>query len=53
MLTAVEKHVEQMKECQQAQGIDRHLFGLAILALENGMQMPDIFTDPAFTKRYG
>jgi len=34
------------------QGIDRHLFGLKIVAAENGFDIPDIFIDPAYEKRY-
>ena len=48
---AVEAHIAQMKDCVKGQGIDRHMFGLGILSLENGLPMPEIFTDPSFTKR--
>lgn len=32
------------------QAIDRHLLGLKLLALEENLTMPEIFTDPAFAK---
>lgn len=47
---AVTKFNTTMFECIHAQGCDRHLMGLAILAwLETGGEnMPEIFTDPSF-----
>lgn len=30
------------------QGWDRHLFGMKIWALENGMATPEIFNDPSY-----
>lgn len=30
------------------QGFDRHLFALRLLAKENNLKMPDLFTDPAY-----
>lgn len=51
LVAAVESHNTQMGECQKCQGVDRHLFGLYITAVESGMEVPEIFTDPAYTKR--
>ena len=33
-------------------GCDRHLFGLQITAREQGLPVPELFTDPAYTKRF-
>ncbi|XP_047739674.1 peroxisomal carnitine O-octanoyltransferase-like [Hyalella azteca] len=46
-------HDAQMRECQAGQGVDRHLLGLYITALEAGQDVPAIFTDPAFVKSGG
>ncbi|XP_072269521.1 peroxisomal carnitine O-octanoyltransferase [Pyxicephalus adspersus] len=34
-------------------GFDRHLLGLLLIAKEQGMAVPELFTDPAFTKSGG
>ncbi|XP_060551332.1 peroxisomal carnitine O-octanoyltransferase-like isoform X2 [Ruditapes philippinarum] len=47
---AADKHNKLMAEATENQGCDRHLFGLQILAVEGGLPMPQIFTDPAYTK---
>ncbi|OCT73980.1 hypothetical protein XELAEV_18032941mg [Xenopus laevis] len=52
MLKAFVKHNKMMKECQLAKGFDRHLLGLLLLAKEQGLPVPELFTDPAFTKRF-
>lgn len=31
-------------------GIDRHLLGMRLIAQENGLPVPEIFTDPAYKK---
>lgn len=41
-----------MAEAMNAEGCDRHLFGLKILAQEKGLPTPDLYTDPAWKKRY-
>jgi len=33
-------------------GCDRHLFGLQVLALGQGIQLPQLFTDKAYTLRF-
>jgi len=48
---AVTKHLTLMRECMHGQGVDRHLLGLKILALENNMPTPDLYTDPAYERR--
>ncbi|XP_071528137.1 peroxisomal carnitine O-octanoyltransferase [Panulirus ornatus] len=49
LTVAVNCHTHMMNQCQKNEGIDRHLFGLYIVALESGMDIPDLFTDPAYT----
>lgn len=34
-------------------GCDRHLLGLYLIAMENGLELPEIFTDPSFTRSGG
>ncbi|XP_078621988.1 peroxisomal carnitine O-octanoyltransferase-like isoform X1 [Branchiostoma floridae x Branchiostoma japonicum] len=53
MVRALKKHVELMEEAKSGNGIDRHLMGLQILAMQNGLPMPAIFTDPAYVKSGG
>lgn len=48
---SIDKHNQLMKEAKEAQGIDRHMFGLYILALEQGLPPPDLFVDPLMMKR--
>ena len=52
LLAAINKHNEWMAFCQEGKGCDRHLFGLAMIAMEAGMETPELFTDPAYKKRY-
>ena len=37
-----------MKLAKDGQGIDRHLMGLKLLALEHGFVMPEFFKDPVY-----
>nr|XP_045600362.1 peroxisomal carnitine O-octanoyltransferase-like isoform X1 [Procambarus clarkii] len=53
LIIAVDTHVQLMRQCQKNEGVDRHLFGLYIVALESGMDIPDLFLDPSFTKSGG
>lgn len=32
------------------QGFDRHLYALKLLAIENNMEIPGLFTDPAYSQ---
>lgn len=48
---AVAKHNRLMSEAMNAEGCDRHLFGLKILAQERGLPVPELYTDPAWKKR--
>ncbi|KAK4329415.1 hypothetical protein Pmani_000173 [Petrolisthes manimaculis] len=53
LVAAMNSHNEQMTECQKCQGVDRHLFGLLITALESGSEIPEIFTNSAYAKSGG
>ena len=50
---ASEKQKQLMTDACLGQGVDRHLFGLKRLAQEDGMDLPEIFTDPAWIKSGG
>lgn len=50
---AAEKHNRLMAEATDNQGCDRHLLGLQILALEGGLPMPQLYTDPSYVKSGG
>ncbi|XP_038078103.1 peroxisomal carnitine O-octanoyltransferase-like isoform X2 [Patiria miniata] len=52
-LVAIRKHDENMTEAANAEGCDRHLFGLQALAMEQGLPVPELYTDPAYTKSGG
>lgn len=47
------KHHKLMAECQNGRGFDRHLLGLLLIAKEEGLPVPKIFSDHAFTKSGG
>ncbi|XP_004381542.1 peroxisomal carnitine O-octanoyltransferase isoform X3 [Trichechus manatus latirostris] len=53
MLQAFAKHNEMMKDCSNGKGFDRHLLGLSLIAKEEGLPVPEIFTDPLFSKSGG
>lgn len=48
---AVKRHYELMKEAREGRGCDRHLFGLYCLAMESGIEVPQLFSDPSYFKR--
>lgn len=31
-------------------GVDRHLLGLKLIAIENGIEIPKLYQDPSFTR---
>ncbi|PVD30992.1 hypothetical protein C0Q70_10268 [Pomacea canaliculata] len=49
--SAVVKHNQLMQEATALEGCDRHLYGLAMIAREEGLETPQIFVDPAFSRR--
>lgn len=53
MLQAFAKHNKMMQECSTGKGFDRHLLGLLLTAKEEGLPVPELFTDPLFSKSGG
>ncbi|XP_036103334.1 peroxisomal carnitine O-octanoyltransferase [Molossus molossus] len=53
MLQAFAKHNKMMKDCSSGKGFDRHLLGLLLIAKEEGLPVPEIFTDPLFSRSGG
>jgi len=48
---AVKRHDDLMKEAREANGCDRHLFGLYCVAEENKLPIPELFQDASYSKR--
>ncbi|XP_055907676.1 carnitine O-acetyltransferase-like isoform X2 [Eupeodes corollae] len=47
---AVNVHREYTTMALQGRGVDRHLFGLKLMALENNLPIPEFYSLPAFTR---
>ncbi|GAB6021932.1 hypothetical protein CHUAL_006094 [Chamberlinius hualienensis] len=47
---AVETHKRYVAEAIKGYGVDRHLLGLKLLALENNLAVPEIFKDVGYEK---
>uniref|UniRef100_A0A1I8BY52 Carn_acyltransf domain-containing protein n=1 Tax=Meloidogyne hapla TaxID=6305 RepID=A0A1I8BY52_MELHA len=47
---AVDKHKKYSLEVMNGNGIDRHLLGLKLAALENGQQIPQLFNSKGYQK---
>nr|XP_006811175.1 PREDICTED: peroxisomal carnitine O-octanoyltransferase-like [Saccoglossus kowalevskii] len=52
-LTAINKHVQLMGECKRNEGCHRHLYGLEMIAAENGIPLPELYKDPSYMKSGG
>ncbi|XP_052770762.1 peroxisomal carnitine O-octanoyltransferase-like [Mya arenaria] len=50
---AAMKHNRLMAEATENKGCDRHLLGLQVLAIEGGLPMPQLYTDPSYIKSGG
>ncbi|XP_046906153.1 peroxisomal carnitine O-octanoyltransferase isoform X1 [Hypomesus transpacificus] len=50
---AFNKHNSLMADAQNGKGFDRHLLGLYLIAREEGLPTPDLFTDPLYAKSGG
>ena len=46
---AINAHVKYIGLAAQAQGVDRHFFGL-YLSVQDGKMAPDLFKDPVFVR---
>ncbi|NXF03069.1 OCTC octanoyltransferase, partial [Smithornis capensis] len=53
MHKAFAKHNKMRKECENGKGFDRHLLGLLLIAQEQGLPVPDLYGDKAFTASGG
>ncbi|XP_030827380.1 peroxisomal carnitine O-octanoyltransferase [Camarhynchus parvulus] len=53
MHKAFAKHNKMRKECENGRGFDRHLLGLLLIAQEQGLPVPDLYGDKAFTASGG
>jgi len=53
LLKAMNKQTASMVDCCNLKGCDRHLLALSIMAEEEGLPLPEIYTDPAWTKSGG
>ncbi|XP_074605471.1 peroxisomal carnitine O-octanoyltransferase-like isoform X2 [Brevipalpus obovatus] len=51
--SAVEKFQILMKQAMSGHGCDRHLLGLYLVAMQDGHDVHELFTDPAFIKSGG
>jgi hypothetical protein len=50
---AAQKFQQTMTNACNGFGCDRHLLGLYLAAIENGVEIPQIFSDPSFVKSGG
>ncbi|MBN2259460.1 MAG: choline/carnitine O-acyltransferase [Clostridiales bacterium] len=52
LITASKKHIEQIIECKNGQGFERHLFGLKKMheKFYPSQQLPEIFTSPSYQR---
>ncbi|NWR28898.1 OCTC octanoyltransferase, partial [Tachuris rubrigastra] len=53
MHKAIAKHNKMRKECENGKGFDRHLLGLLLIAQEQGLPVPELYGDKAFTASGG
>ncbi|KAM9302990.1 peroxisomal carnitine O-octanoyltransferase isoform 2-T2 [Morus bassanus] len=53
MHKAFAKHNKMRKECENGRGFDRHLLGLLLIAQEQGLPVPELYVDKAFTASGG
>ncbi|NWU90317.1 OCTC octanoyltransferase, partial [Upupa epops] len=53
MHKAFAKHNKMRKECENGKGFDRHLLGLLLIAQEQGLPVPELYVDKAYTASGG
>ncbi|CAG2100244.1 unnamed protein product [Medioppia subpectinata] len=53
MIKAGQKFQQTMVNACNGHGCDRHLLGLYLAALENGVEVPELYTDPSYTRSGG
>lgn len=47
---AIDGHKQYAQEAIMGYGVDRHLLGLKLLAVESGMNIPKLYQDAGFVK---
>lgn len=50
MSNALKGHSDYAKMVVSGNGVDRHLLGLKLIALENGLEVPEFYNDPGYTR---
>lgn len=50
MSIAIQKHKQLASEAVLGQGVDRHLWGLKMIALSESMEIPELYKDIAYTR---
>lgn len=50
MKNAINAHKNYVSQAVQGLGIDRHLLGLKLIAKENGIEVPALYSDEGYTK---
>lgn len=50
MLRAVNAHKELAGQAAVGQGVDRHLFGMKMIAQNEGMELPELYKDVGYTR---
>ncbi|XP_020281994.1 carnitine O-acetyltransferase-like [Pseudomyrmex gracilis] len=50
MIRAINAHKELASEAAMGQGVDRHLFGLKMIAQSEGMELPELYKDVGYTR---
>ncbi|GFU17044.1 peroxisomal carnitine O-octanoyltransferase [Nephila pilipes] len=53
MQAAANKFKSLMKDCSENKGCDRHLLGLYMMAIDEGMEVPQLFLDSSWSKSGG
>ncbi|CAH0603196.1 unnamed protein product [Chrysodeixis includens] len=48
--SAINSHKNYTVQALQGLGVDRHLLGLKLTAIENGIELPSIYSDAGFTR---
>lgn len=51
--TATDTQHRLMNDARKGNGVDRHLFGLWCAAFENDQEIPELYSDPLYTKSGG
>ncbi|PNF29520.1 Carnitine O-acetyltransferase [Cryptotermes secundus] len=50
LVAAVKSHKDYATQAALGQGVDRHLLGLKLAAIENGMQIHPLYRDPSYVR---